>query len=284
VGGDRAFGEGDPRRRRAAALIAQKRFEAKLKLMINYSTFCILLLITAYLLLLGYLGGQKLSGADLRDYATVFDGVTGLLSAVVLALLIARMGSKLFNLPSRLIWMLFVYASIQSLFIAFAQNALVLQTVKASVLITALGLKTCFFLVVAHSLQSGRMLNYLVCFPLLKERVDSIFENQFEIRLARTEDDEFTFSILKKNRLYYSAAEMFPSRKKCDDAVEELRALMKKSEPYGNPKHSSGTYWVEVRSGDNLLCESIPLRSREEALDLIDESIDKVPYCKYNRL
>jgi hypothetical protein len=180
--------------------------------------------------------------------------------------------------------MLFTYASIQSLFIAFAQNAPVLQMVRMSVLATALGLKICFFLIVAHSLQSGRMLNYLICFPLLKERVDSIFENQFEIRLAPAKDDEFTFSILKKNRLLYSAPKTFVSREKCDTAVEELRELMKESGPYGEPRHSSGTYWVEVKSGNKLLCESIPLRSAEEAFDLIDDSIRKVPYCKYNRL
>ena len=260
------------------------RFEARQKLLVNNATFGVLLLIAVYLLLLGWLGGPTLSGGTLRDYATVFDGVTGLLSAVVLALLIARMDSKLFSLPSRLIWMLFTYASIQSLFIAFAQNAPVLQMVRTSVLTAALGLKICFFLVVAHSLQSGKMLNYLVCFPLLKERVDSIFENQFEIRLVHTEDHEFTFSILKKNRLYYSAAEKFESREKCDEAVEELSELMKQSKPYGAPRHSSGTYWVEVRRGDKLICESIPLRSAEEALDLIDESIGKVPYCKYTRL
>ncbi len=262
----------------------QKHFEARQKLLVNYSSFIILLLIAAFPLLLLRIGGPARSESELSDYATVFDGVTGLLSALVLALLIARMDSKLFNLPSRLIWMLFTYASIQSLFIAFAQEAPVLQMVRTSVLTAALGLKICFFLIVAHSLQSGKMLNYLVCFPLLKERVDSIFENQFEIRLARTEDEKFTFSILKKNRLHYSAAETFESRETCDKNVEKLRVLMKRSEPYGDPRHCEGTYWVEVRSGDKLLCESIPLRSEEEALDLIDESMGKVPYCKYNRL
>jgi cell division protein FtsL len=265
-----------------------KRLEARQKLLINYSTFGVYLLIAVYLLLLGFLSsGVATIGTlteTLRDYATMFDGVTGLLSAIVLALLIARMDSKLFSLPSRLIWLLFVYASIQSLYIIFAQTDPVLEMVREAVLHTALGLKICFFLIVAHSLQSGRMLNYLVSFPLLKERVDSIFENQFEIRLARVEDNEFTFLILKKNRLHYSAAETFESREKCDLAVEELRTLMKKSKPYGAPRHSAGTYWVEVRSGNKLLCESISLRSAEEALDLIDESMGKVPYCKYNRL
>jgi hypothetical protein len=274
----------DPETMRKHLEARHKHFEARQKLLINYSTFGILLLIAIYLLLLGLLGGPTLSGEILIDYATVFDGVTGLLSAIVLALLIARMDSKLFSLPSRLIWMLFAYASIQSLFIAFAQNAHVFQMVRTSVLTAALGLKICFFLIVAHSLQSGRMLNYLVSFPLLKERVDSIFENQFEIRLARAEEDEFTFLIFKKNRLHYSTTETFETREECDEAVENLRALMKESEPYGKPRHSEGTYWVEVKSGDKLLCESIPLRSTEEALDLIDESIGKVPYCKYNRL
>lgn len=261
-----------------------EHFEARQKMLINYSTFSVLLLIAIYVLLLALLGGPTMSEENLRDYATIFDGVTGLLSAVVLALLIARMDSKLFRVPSRLIWMLFVYASIQSLFIAFAQNNPVLQMVKTSVLTSALGLKLCFFLIVVHTLRSGWMLNYLVNFPVLKERVDSIFENQFEIRLSRTEDEEFTFSILKKNRLRYTATETFKNRQKCDDTVNDLRKLMKKSEPYGNPRPSSGTYWVEVKSGDKILCESIPLRSAEEALDLIDESIRKVPYCKYNRL
>ena len=262
----------------------QKRFEARQKLLINYSSFVVLLLIAVYPLLLGIIKGPVRPEGNLRDYATVFDGVTGMLSAVVLALLIARMDSKLFNLPSRLIWMLFAYASIQPLFIAFPQVTPVLQMVKTSVLTAALGLKICLFLIVAHSLQSGKMLTYLVCFPLLKERVDSIFENQFEIRLARGEDKEFTFSILKKNQLHYSTARTFESREECDKAVEELRGLMGVSDSYGSPRQSSGTYWVEVRSDTGLLCESVPLRSEEEALDLIDESISKVPYCKYNRL
>ena len=128
------------------------------------------------------------------------------------------------------------------------------------------------------------MLNYLICFPLLKERVDSVFENQFEIKLARTEENEFTFSILKKNRLHYSTAMTFKNRKQCDITVKRLRWLMGRSKSYGQPQQIAGTYWLEIKSGGELFCESIPLRSREEALDLMDESMSKVPYCKYNRL
>jgi hypothetical protein len=70
----------------------------------------------------------------------------------------------------------------------------------------------------------------------------------------------------------------FATREQCDQAVETLRRLMTEGGPYGTPRHSSGTYWVEVRSGD-LLCESIPLRSAEEALDLLDDSPDDLKSC-----
>jgi hypothetical protein len=275
----------------------QKHFEARQRLLINYSIFAIVLLIAFFTLLLVYIGSPALVAPGRTDYMTIFYGVTGLLSAVVMALLIARMDSKLFNLPSHLIWMLFAYASIQALFIAFPQDVEVLKTVRTSALTSALGLKVCFFLAVAHSLQNGNVLNYIVCFPLLKERIDSIFENQFEIKLARVEEKDFTFSILKKNHLHYSTTRTFESREECDEAIEELRELMGKGDSYGEPRKSAGTYWLEVRrpseepssekhrrTPGELLCESIPLRSEEEALDLMDESLSKVPYCKYNRL
>lgn len=273
-----------------------KRAVTRQKQLINSSSFVIALLIAVFPLLLFILGAPNLSGDNLRGYATVFDGVTGTLSAVVLALLIARMDSKLFGLPSWSIGMLFAYASIQPLFVAFALNASVLSMVQTSVLTTALGLKICFFLIIARSLQNGSVLNYLVCFPFLKERVDSIFENQFEIRLAR-DKQEFTFSILKKNELRYSTAIRFETRKESDEFVHYLREQMQKREAYlPSPERKdtqspsleeSGTYWVEVRSdlpARKLLCESIPLRSEEEAQELIAESMDRIPYCKYNRI
>jgi hypothetical protein len=272
-----------------------KRARTRQSLMIHYSSFVVALLIAVFPLLLFRIGGPALSKESLTDYATVFDGMTGTLSAVVLALLIARMDSKLFGLPWWLIGMLFAYASIQPLFIAFALNVRVLEMVQTSVLTAALGLKICFFLIVAHSLQGGKMLNYMVCFPFLRERVDSIFENQFEIRLARAEHNSFTFSILKKNEPYYSTEKRFKSRRECDTFVKRLRRRMENHEAYGRPQEAEGTYWVEVRSAvrpakgrrqakGRLLCESIPLKAEDEAQHLIDESMDKIPYCKYTRV
>lgn len=271
-----------------------KRARARQSLLVRYSSLVVALLIAVFPLLLFRIGGPALPKERLTDYATVFDGVTGTLSAVVLALLIARMDSRLFGLSRWLIGMLFAYASIQPLFIAFALDVSVLEMVQTSVLTAALGLKICFFLVVAHSLQGGKMLSYMVGFPFLRERVDSIFENQFEIKLARAEHDLFTFSILKKNEPYYTTRERFKTRRGCDTAVKKLRRRMENPGAYGKPEEVEGTYWVEVRAAaksangrraarGRLLCESIPLRSEDDARHLIEESLDKIPYCKYNR-
>ncbi len=249
-------------------------------MLLRYSFFVVLLFILAFPLLLT-LAGDSLTGNFLSDYTTVFEGLLGTLSAVSLALLVARFDSKLFGLPLLLICILFAYSGIQPLIVVFAQTGF--ETIKTSALIAAFVLKICLFLIVAHALQSGRMLEYLVCFPFLNKRVDSIFENQFEIKTSREHPSSFTLSILRKNQMVYSTETVFKSRQECDETVHTLRERMKNKASYWLPRAESGTYWVEVRIKGHLICESIPVRSKEEAEELIDESIDKIPYCKYNR-
>jgi len=60
--------------------------------------------------------------------------------------------------------------------------------------------------------------------------------------------------------------------------------LMKRKKNYSKrAQELQGTYWVEVKSGDEVLCESRSLRSQSEADELINESVEEVPYCKYDR-
>jgi hypothetical protein len=257
-----------------------KHSEARQRMLIHYSLFAVTLLVAAFVLLINVASGG-ISPSFLSHYTTVFEGLLGTLSAVALALLIARFDSKLFGLPPRLIAVLFAYSAIQPLIVVFGQSGF--EAIRTSALIAAFAFKICFFLVVVHVLQSGSMREYLVCYPFLNKRVDSVFENQFEIKTAREEPSLFTLSILRRNQLVYSTETMFSSRQDCDAAVHKLRERMKKSDAYWQPRAESGTYWVEVRIKADLICESIPVRSKDEAEELIDESIDKIPYCKYNR-
>jgi hypothetical protein len=263
------------------------RSKLRQKLLINYSSFVIGLLVAAFALFAPFAAGSGPGLEDLRGFATVFNGITGTLSGVALALLIARLDSKLFNLRSPLVLIMFAYAAIQPLFVVFELNEQVFKTIEAVVLLTALGLKVSFFLVIMHTLQSGKMLNYLVCFPFLRDRVDSIFENQFEIRTSTSGADHnlFTFTVWKKNRLIYSTASHFHSREECDVAIKELRDLVPVLNPRQQPPEVAGTYWVEIRDHRHrLICESIPLRSERERVELIKESKRNIPFCKYLRV
>ncbi|HEY0723201.1 MAG TPA: hypothetical protein VGD41_04280, partial [Pyrinomonadaceae bacterium] len=93
----------------------------------------------------------------------------------------------------------------------------------------------------------------------------------------------FTFSVWKRNKLVYTSETAFHRKRDCDRKVKALRAVMEDKQHYKS-LNSCGTFWVSVIDMDkNLLCESTSLRSEEDAFDLIKESIDKIPYCKYNR-
>jgi hypothetical protein len=256
--------------------------DKKQKLVIRYSRFIVALLIAAFLLLLGSLGQDRMTLQNLDMHKTVFNGIGGTLSAIVLALLIARLDSKIINLSSWLVTCLFGYSAVQALSVVFDLREF--RGIETVTLIVALVFKICFFSIVIYSLQTGRTLNYLACFPSLDKRVDSIFDNQFEIRTSKNEFQMFTYSIWKRNKLVYSTEAAFYSKSACDLRVEWLRAVMA-HECFYTPDNSCGTFWVRVTDAyTNMLCESVSLRSAEDAQELIDESVEKIRWCKYERM
>jgi len=224
----------------------------------------------------------SITASSLTSYFTVFDAMSGILNAIVLALLIARLDSKLIGLPSWLIGLLYCYSAVQPLFAVFEQPAPVFQSIQSFVLISVFVFKVYFFLIIMFTLQTGRMLNYLFCFPFLNRRVDSIFENQFEIKIER-EHGQYRFSIMKHNSLVYSTDHCSGTQEECDTHVEEIREAMKERQSY-HRKAQSGTHWVEIKTNGSVRCHSIGLRSEMDVEDLILESIEKIPYCKYTRI
>jgi hypothetical protein len=42
-----------------------------------------------------------------------------------------------------------------------------------------------------------------------------------------------------------------------------------------------GTRWVEIVANGETLCHSSDLRYTHEVKELIEESVQKLPYCKY---
>src|SRR6185503_15541898 len=93
-------------------------------------------------------------------------------------LLIARLDSKLVGLPSWLISILYSYAAAQPLFVVFELNQTeVFDKITTGVLIFVFVSKIYFFLIITYALQTGKMLNYLSCFPILEKRAKKARED-----------------------------------------------------------------------------------------------------------
>lgn len=262
-----------------------RRSNAKHRLYIESYSFGFVILTLLYPLLFLFVHRiyqGNFASQTLTNYATVFDGVSGVLNAVVLALLIARLDSKLIGLPSGLIGLLYFYSAVQPLFAVF-ESVGVFKFIQTSVLIIVFGFKIYFFLIIVYALQTGRMLNYLICFPQLERRVDSIWDNQFEVRASQENDTLFHLAITSKNKKAYTSSDHFKTIEDCDKENAELRKVMKQRSSYrlGN---ATGTHWVDVfNSHGHKIFYSLALKSEEEANDLINESMNKIPYCKYDR-
>lgn len=267
----------------------KKNIKKEKRLIINGTLVIFLLTFVCYplFLLLNNEGGKYYED-KLLTYTVLTDAVSGLINAVVIAMLIARLDSKFIGLPSYLISILYGYSAVQPLFAVFEQPAIDSQIIKAFVLIAVFIFKIYFFLIITYTLQTGRMLDYLVCFPTLARRVDSLFANQFQFKF-RKEGKGIGFSIKRKNTLVYSSRLDFKDEKECREGIKYYKRILKRKEAY-KIREVNGTYWVDVFDINPIvvlnyadkkeICYSIPLKSRDEAKDLVNESIENIPYCK----
>jgi hypothetical protein len=246
------------------------------------SIFIVVIIIVSYPLLFNLArGNAEFTQESLLEHMTAFNAVSGTLNAVVLALLIARLDSKLIGLPSWLVSILYLYAAVQPLFVVFSQPGLMNEIIKTFVLLFVFILKVYFFLIIIYAMQSGRMLNYLFCFPTLNQRVKALFDNHFEIMIKEKDASSVNFTITKNHSLVYKAHHDFPSRENCVAEIEQLKKLMTQRDHY-NINPFGGILTVEITEGQNLYCLSVPQHSTDAAYDLITESMDYIPYCRLN--
>lgn len=242
--------------------------------------FLILFITACYPLFLSFASNKEnlYTLARLQTYTTLADSLSGVLNAIIFALLIARLDDKLIGLPSYLIGILYGYAAVQPLFALFGQPGPDSQLIKAIVLIAVFIFKIHFFLIITYTLQTGRMLDYLICFPELAQRVDSIFSNQFQIELCE-EYGKLYFSIADRDEKIYSGKKRFATQEAYTKEIDLLKKVSQLTDSYVI-EGSFGTYWVEIFAGRRKLCRSEDLKSREEAKELIAKSIQKISACK----
>jgi len=270
--------------------IEERHGTAKYRSLRNYAILISLLITLATPLPLFSLDKHSMVIANPAVATTVIAAVGGVLNAVAFALLFARLDSRLIRLPTSVISILYVYAALQPLFVVFERGTPVFSAIETSALMAAFIFKICFVLVIFQALSSGSIEYHLENFPSLNTRVNSIFDNQYEIRMYKAQK-QFKYSIFKKDAEVFRAADVHDTREECETAVTDLVKLMGDKANYDPAGPVHGTYWVQImerlkdgRKSDKPMCESKDLSSRDEVEDLIAECVEKVPYCKYSRV
>ncbi|MDB5228519.1 MAG: hypothetical protein JWN78_2712 [Bacteroidota bacterium] len=85
--------------------------------------------------------------------------ISGVLNMICIAMLIARLDSKLIGVPSWLITLIYGYAIIQSLFPLFDAH----PAIESIVFFLGFIFKIYFMIVIIYMMQTGRMLNFFYC-------------------------------------------------------------------------------------------------------------------------
>lgn len=228
---------------------------------------------------------KGLSSTDLSGIIIGYEALSGVINAVTLALLIGRLDSKFIGLPSVLISILYGYSAVQPLFVAFEQEGEVFQIIKTFVLITVFIFKIYFFFIITYALQTGRMLNYLACFPMLDTRVDSIFANNFSIETVHDEKG-YSFKVKRKNRVVFTGSEHFESEEEFLNEIQKLREAAKNKSSYDYKKKDEISKKDKIRtlkivdSHNHVICYNDKLKTITQIEQLREESIKMIPYCE----
>ena len=260
-----------------------KKFDEKHRLLFRYSLVIFVLITFVIPLLAIIVAGNGLTESEISKIPTILGAVGGTLNAVAFAVLIARLDSRIIGLKLFLVAVLYAYAALQPLFVTFNQPSDLLKFIATSAMIAAFLFKICLVFMVGHVRNSGGLINYLWFFPFLSKSVNTVFDNQFEIKAYSPKYGWFTFLISDKNVEKFRALEIYRSREECDRVIETLVKAMKARKSDPEVQSMRGTHWVRLKSGKRVVCESISLRSEAEAKELIRESVEKIPYCKYDR-
>lgn len=210
-----------------------------------------------------------------------FDGFSGILNCVVLALLIARLDSKLIGLPSYLIGVLYFYAAFQPLFVVFEQPGEIPQIIKTVVLVAVLVAKIYFFLIIMFAAQTGRLLTYLYCFPTMSNRVDAIWTNPYLIE-AEERDSGYRFHIRKHGNDIFSGEITATDHSAFRDSITQLKSLASLRANYKKifTTDTDAEIYLADEQGNAICTSDDASMSEARAEHVIDECAEFIPDCE----
>ena len=144
----------------------------------EWSNYFMCFVVVAFILLSSGMWCWDISAWGRNLVNQLLEALSGVLYAVAMSLLIARMDSKFIGLPSWLVSVLFFYAAVQPMMVVFSQPGEIFEILKTAFFIIAFIFKIYFFLIITYTIQNGRILNYLFCNDELTSRVDDAIKKE----------------------------------------------------------------------------------------------------------
>lgn len=132
-----------------------------------------LLALLVYFLKIDYPFAKEMAPIIRENAAGVnlfFKIISGIFNCLSLALLIARLDSKIINVPSVLISVLVLYAAVQPLYVFFDNEKYKLIVLVISAF--TLAFKIYFYLIVAYIINTHRLTDLFFTFPLIKKLIE----------------------------------------------------------------------------------------------------------------
>lgn len=213
---------------------------------------------------------------DKKPINMLFDAISGLINALVFALLIGRLDSRFIGLGKIWIALLFLYPAIQPLYIAFNPDTPLNKTMASIVIFTALILKLLLWLVVIYIAKSGRLFTYFFCLSELDKKADAVYENQLEIVITFNEHHrDYTFIVNNKNKKILHCNKSFKTLEKCKKFTEHFQQEIDKATINAEEKYPNLSYIIQF----NELIYSKDLTEKDSEQFLL-ELKEKLPFCK----
>jgi hypothetical protein len=128
------------------------------------------------LMLLFWMVSHRTNESGRESANAVLEAISGIINMLAIAMLVARLDSKLIGLSSLLVSLIYGYALIQSLTALFTQHPII----KSLVILLALFFKIYFFIVIVYAMQTGRLLNFLCCNGELRNRLTQARERYWQ--------------------------------------------------------------------------------------------------------
>lgn len=260
--------------------LARRKVLSRISFIRRLGVFILIFMIAAYGLMvcsgIFYVKNHEV----VENIHIAFYCISGLVNGIVLAMLIGRLDSKFINLPTTFIMVLFLYPALQPLFVVFGEHPVLTRILVGLSLVC----KIYFFLLMYYIITTGRVMFYFYGFTELGNRINAIYENQFEVIILKESNHKQGIEIRNKNKIVFHSEDHSPDRNTSLKYIKHLKENIARFRRDANYKEDFGLHWVEIAINESFKFQSIIYKTKDDLEDMLREIERQLPYCKVSIL